>query len=371
LLSIRWCKNSRADKANRPLHSNKHTTHSNQVGVLHFLRHWLIGRFVKTCWPTSEMASYLGYIKNAHDALMLFEACRIGVLRSSGRRLSETEREEFITSGAIFVWDESNSQIKRWTDGRKWSPSRIHGPFLIYREKPTPGEKLHVAVGRRYMIKKTISATLPNNQKLHLISYYFEEDICRLMCPSADARLIDLPIDTSLYPELSKDVRLNYRNSFNSRSDSIDGARSLEASITFTSAGDSPSTALHFSSSVQGGSNMDFHANMNLLAAVSNSVRSEAVTPLEDISPSIDPLSDSTADFHGPFKPVTISPLRSSAAISGTIVPRPIIPPAEGKPKSEKLDSLVHINWSPSPPISNQIEYMNRRAFHFLQASKD
>lgn len=39
-----------------------------------------------------------------------------------------------ITSGSVFVFDEEESGIKRWTDGFFWSPSRILGNFLLYRE---------------------------------------------------------------------------------------------------------------------------------------------------------------------------------------------------------------------------------------------
>ncbi len=44
----------------------------------------------------------------------------------------------------MFIYEENASGIKRWTDGVPWSPSRILGNFLVYREllKPfPPGEK--------------------------------------------------------------------------------------------------------------------------------------------------------------------------------------------------------------------------------------
>lgn len=39
-----------------------------------------------------------------------------------------------VQSGAVFVFDEHESGIKRWTDGLVWSPSRILNNFLVYRE---------------------------------------------------------------------------------------------------------------------------------------------------------------------------------------------------------------------------------------------
>lgn len=46
------------------------------------------------------------------------------------RRLIERERA-MVQSGAVFVFDEHESGIKRWTDGLVWSPSRILGNFLV------------------------------------------------------------------------------------------------------------------------------------------------------------------------------------------------------------------------------------------------
>lgn len=44
-----------------------------------------------------------------------------------------------ISSGSVFVFDEEESGIKRWTDGFFWSPSRILGNFLLYRETDKKG----------------------------------------------------------------------------------------------------------------------------------------------------------------------------------------------------------------------------------------
>ncbi|KAJ3097340.1 hypothetical protein HDU96_000418 [Phlyctochytrium bullatum] len=64
------------------------------------------------------------------------QAARIGGLGLLPRvkaRLSAAERGA-IRSGSVFVFDQEESNIKRWTDGMSWSPSRIHnGCFLIYR----------------------------------------------------------------------------------------------------------------------------------------------------------------------------------------------------------------------------------------------
>ncbi|MCO5565347.1 hypothetical protein L7F22_019020 [Adiantum nelumboides] len=49
------------------------------------------------------------------------------------RRLRDDERK-LIKSGQVFVFDEKESGIKRWTDGLLWSPSRILFNFLVYRQ---------------------------------------------------------------------------------------------------------------------------------------------------------------------------------------------------------------------------------------------
>ncbi|KAG6157073.1 hypothetical protein E4U51_008098 [Claviceps purpurea] len=89
--------------------------------------------------PTFE-----GHIASTLDALVLFEACLSGRLNHVPRRPHDRERQDLIKSGNIFIYEEHASGIKRWTDGISWSPSRILGNFLIYREleKPfPPGEK--------------------------------------------------------------------------------------------------------------------------------------------------------------------------------------------------------------------------------------
>lgn len=67
------------------------------------------------------------HVRDARDAHTVFEAVRMGLLRPVTRRLNEVERSMYITSGAIFVWEESDDDLglKRWTDGRVWSQSRM------------------------------------------------------------------------------------------------------------------------------------------------------------------------------------------------------------------------------------------------------
>ncbi|KAI1420590.1 Gti1/Pac2 family-domain-containing protein [Xylaria sp. FL1777] len=88
--------------------------------------------------------TFQGFIGSTMDALILFEACLSGTLSHVPRRPHDRERSHLIQSGNVFIYEEHSSGIKRWTDGVPWSPSRILGNFLLYREldKPfQPGEK--------------------------------------------------------------------------------------------------------------------------------------------------------------------------------------------------------------------------------------
>ncbi|KAI0413720.1 Gti1/Pac2 family-domain-containing protein [Xylaria grammica] len=88
--------------------------------------------------------TFQGFISSTMDALILFEACLSGPLQHVSRRPHDRERSQLIRSGNVFIYEEHSSGIKRWTDGVPWSPSRILGNFLLYREldKPfQPGEK--------------------------------------------------------------------------------------------------------------------------------------------------------------------------------------------------------------------------------------
>jgi Gti1/Pac2 family transcription factor len=87
---------------------------------------------------------FQGHVATTQDALMLFEACLQGHLSYLPRRPHDRERNQLICSGCVFIYEEDSSGIKRWTDGVTWSPSRVLGNFLVYREldKPfPPGEK--------------------------------------------------------------------------------------------------------------------------------------------------------------------------------------------------------------------------------------
>lgn len=116
--------------------------------------------------PTAELdATYYGFIGSTFDALILFEACIAGQIKHVFRRPQDRERGHIIQSGKIFIYEETTSGIKRWTDGISWSPSRILGNFLIYRQLAKafgPGEKKK-AIKKSKVGPNAISGTNQNN----------------------------------------------------------------------------------------------------------------------------------------------------------------------------------------------------------------
>ncbi|OQS55493.1 FGP1 [Ecytonucleospora hepatopenaei] len=75
-----------------------------------------------------------------------------------------------IGSGQIYVYSENESQIKRWTDKRKWTPSRVYGCFLMYREM------------NGNLCKKAFSENTENG-KYHIVAYSTkEEERCKTCC---------------------------------------------------------------------------------------------------------------------------------------------------------------------------------------------
>ncbi|KAG6005376.1 hypothetical protein E4U21_000227 [Claviceps maximensis] len=178
------------------------------------------------------METYHGYVRTPTDAIKLFEACRLGLLPRVQRRLSEKERQS-IRSGSVFVWDEREAGMRRWTDGKSWSASRVSGSFLTYREmegkrgggfgsarrgngkSPDSGrgsDEDHddgEPEGYRYkadgLMKQSFSITTSTGQHLHLISYYSrpQPGQTELSQPSSDIALGSVIPPKGMYPESS------------------------------------------------------------------------------------------------------------------------------------------------------------------------
>lgn len=142
--------------------------------------------------------TFKGYIEDENDALLILQATLDGKLQQIPRRPYEIERPYLIVSGSIFVFVEEISGIKRWTDGISWSPSRITGKFLVYRELDKGSGHGHSndleisSTSMRYsgLVKKTISVKLKRApfhllENFHIVSYYTIDDVKgkRIMSP--------------------------------------------------------------------------------------------------------------------------------------------------------------------------------------------
>ena len=185
----------------------------------------------------SDMETYNGHVRTPADAIILFEACRLGLLPRVQRRLSEKERQS-IKSGSVFVWDEREAGMRRWTDGKSWSASRVSGSFLTYREMEgkrggnnfgpplaavsragktpdsTRGSDSDLEMGGedgpdgyRYkpdgLMKQSFSITTSSGNHLHLISYYSRSHpaASNLNSPTSDPQLRHIRPQKGMYPE--------------------------------------------------------------------------------------------------------------------------------------------------------------------------
>ncbi|KAJ1718864.1 Global transcription regulator sge1 [Coemansia erecta] len=183
------------------------------------------------------------HILNTKDALAVFEACRQGILPRVIRRLSEAEKKQ-IDDGTVIVFDEKEAKMKRWTDGRLWTPSRILGNFLVYRElekKIQPNQEGAAELAKwqakekspgvygsnkgvfypkeHGLIKRTISLAVPDDEEgyfehindkgighgsakmprvhqQHLVAYYHAETSFRTLTPDNidELKLLRLPL---------------------------------------------------------------------------------------------------------------------------------------------------------------------------------
>jgi hypothetical protein len=78
--------------------------------------------------------AFSGFVGSHRDALILITQAIRGEIPMVYRRPHKSERQFTIVSGNVFIFNENESSIKRWTDGFSWSGSRQLGNFLVYRE---------------------------------------------------------------------------------------------------------------------------------------------------------------------------------------------------------------------------------------------
>lgn len=145
-----------------------------------------------------NVETYKGRITCLKDALLILEATRLGILPKIKRRLNDFERK-YIVANTIFAWNETECGMKRWTDGKNWLASKVHGSFLVYKELDSKKN-----IKKNGLIKQSFSLITKQNQKIHLIYYSAmnkedEEKGKKVKIPSLDPKLKNLNLKSNIY----------------------------------------------------------------------------------------------------------------------------------------------------------------------------
>ncbi|KAJ3243798.1 hypothetical protein HDU78_011783 [Chytriomyces hyalinus] len=299
--------------------------------------------------PAAQETFY-GFIKDAMDALLVIEACLMGLLNlfKSG---SDASGQLAIRSGTVIVFAESSTQMKRWRDGERWSPSRAHGPFLLYREvesvrtttdardaatafavipglDPSFSTKTLKPCTRWVqdgLNKKTITLIGSDGQRHRVISYYNRNDVLHLYpdaVPETPSALFgegpSNPHDSSLQQDSFKNLTTpSLTPSLKSILDTgdIDFKQLLAQSITSDNFGRPKQPVAAVSTSKSGGPSMRSNITADNIEAGkrlrSGVVKSYAENDEED--------DDDDDDFETQVTQVSHRRTRSSASASGAI----------------------------------------------------
>ncbi|TPX70331.1 hypothetical protein SpCBS45565_g01715 [Spizellomyces sp. 'palustris'] len=147
--------------------------------------------------------SFWGQVADNADATLLFILAHEGKIPVLCKRPSNEEKRR-IRAGSVILYNEGDAHIKRWTDGRRWSPSRVRNRFFEYDESDgkldrrtnnqyrDKGFKTVIHDGKEAVInskggyikfrdkipltKRTASAKM-NGSIWHLVSYYTKTDL--------------------------------------------------------------------------------------------------------------------------------------------------------------------------------------------------
>ncbi|KAI9330856.1 Gti1/Pac2 family-domain-containing protein [Obelidium mucronatum] len=96
--------------------------------------------------------TFFGFIKDSHDAALVIAGCVAGDLQPFNTAPMNSTSIQ-ITSGTVLVFQEnSGTSMVRWRDGKRWSPSRPQGQFLLYRKLTTnPNMHHEVELSTRFV----------------------------------------------------------------------------------------------------------------------------------------------------------------------------------------------------------------------------
>ncbi|WRT69290.1 uncharacterized protein IL334_006274 [Kwoniella shivajii] len=204
-------------------------------------------------------------LKSPVDAIHILEAVRLGIVPRVTRRLTGHERA-MIRPGTVWVWEEEETNMRRWTDGRRWGASRVGGGgFLVYTESseslspppsrsdspygqhsgyyPGPGSSSSSSSRRpESLIKQTYSTTMTHPvtgklKKFHVVAYSSKHnpqgDVHNpLPLPHQLPALSSLRVTPGIWPEWEHRREQEYGNS-GRRPPSASGLPASSSSSTF------------------------------------------------------------------------------------------------------------------------------------------
>lgn len=76
-------------------------------------------------------------IHSEDDCRFLIQCAKMGRIRRLRARLTDGEKRR-IRPGHVYIYNENESGIRRWTDKKVWTPSRLQDSFLVYRDLNGP-----------------------------------------------------------------------------------------------------------------------------------------------------------------------------------------------------------------------------------------
>lgn len=116
--------------ASTPHHLSESYTVASALSMARRLPHHHTRRAQQEEEPAAQDTVLRAWIRTTYDALLVFEAARQGIVPRVTRRFHDAEKRSMIVSGAVLVFTEEESGIKRWTDPFMWSASRMLGNFV-------------------------------------------------------------------------------------------------------------------------------------------------------------------------------------------------------------------------------------------------
>lgn len=212
---------------------------------------------------STNMETYYGGVWTRNDAILLCEACRIGLLPLVRRRLSEEECAA-IRPGSVYVWEENSADFVQWIDNKSWiDPRTDFQGFEIFYESnlvqdrsntqyPGTQDSMDTAASspsensaspsdealsplsesseveifsieglpgdgsptsrHDVLVKRSFRITTATGQTYHVVAYHNTSLHDGLLWPSADANLEHISPEVGFYPLHTSDGQARQTN---------------------------------------------------------------------------------------------------------------------------------------------------------------